>query len=228
MFDHLSAQLLPRGVQASLIVVFALALGLGPPALAQQRKAAAAAEVSVEELMKPGPLPDVVVGKSDAPVTIVEYASMTCPHCAVFHNTVLPKLKEKYIEPGQVRLIFREFPLDNLAAAASMLTRCAGLDKTAELTRLFFEKQDAWAFTQGNPLPGLFTVAEGAGFTKASFDACLKDQKALEGVTQTRDRATKVLNVRSTPTFFINGKRLEGRSDQIETFEAALQPLLKN
>ena len=179
-------------------------------------------EVSLEELMKAGPLPDLALGKADAPVTIVEYASLTCGHCAAFHNTVFPKIKEKYIDTGKVRFILREFPLDNLAAAAAMLARCSGGDKTYTLITDLFAKQETWAFVQGNPVPALFQVTQGHGFTKESFDKCLTDQKLLDGITATRERANKSFSVRSTPTFFVNGRRLEGRSDQLETFDQAI------
>ena len=101
--------------------------------------------VTTEELMKPGPLPELTVGQADAPVTIVEYASMTCPACANFHNKVLPVLKEKYIDAGKVRLVFREFPVDPRAAMASMLARCASGDKSLPLIAALFSKQDDWA-----------------------------------------------------------------------------------
>lgn len=209
-------------------VIGAAALLLLTPnlALAQEKKAEPAADLTAE-LMKPGPLPDIVVGKADAPVTIVEYASMTCSHCANFHNTVLPKLKEKYLDTGKAKLILREFPLDNLAAAASMLTRCASPDKTYDVISAFFAKQNDWAFVQGNPVPGLFKIAGDFGFSKETFDKCLTDQKLLDGITATRDRGNKVLGVRSTPTFFINGKKLADRADQIESFDRAIEPLLK-
>ena len=183
-------------------------------------------EVAVADLMQAGPLPDITVGKADAPVTIVEYASMTCGHCANFHTKVLPTLKQKYIDTGKARLIMREFPLDNLAAAASMLTRCAGPEKTYDLAAKLFAEQDSWAFVQSK-VPALFKIAEGSGFTKDSFDKCLKDDKLLEGITGTRDRANKSFGVSSTPTFFINGKRLDAPSDQAESFDKAIEPLLK-
>jgi protein-disulfide isomerase len=200
----------------------ALALSLAAPSIAQQKKGAA--EVSVEELMKPGPLPDMVLGKADAPVTIVEYASMTCGHCAKFHNTIYPELKTKYIDTGKAKLILREFPLDNLAAAASMLARCAGPEKSYELVGKLFKEQETWAFAKGNPVPALFKTVEGLGFTKESFDKCLTDQKVLDGVTATRDRANKAFGVTSTPTFFINGKRLDNST--LDGFQKAIDPLL--
>lgn len=209
------------------LLLAAAALLMTPvSALAQDKKADANTDYTAE-LTKPGPIPDLVLGKADAPVTIHEYASMTCTHCANFHNTVLPKLKEKYIDTGKVKLVMREFPLDNLAAAASMLARCAGDGKSYELISELFAKQDNWAFVQGNPVPALFKIASESGFTKESFDKCLTDQKLLDGITSTRDRANKVLGVRATPTFFINGKKFNDRSDQIEAFDRAIEPLLK-
>ena len=193
-----------------------------PPASAQAKKGPA--EVAVDELMKPGPLPDLVLGKADAPVTIVEYASMTCGHCAAFHNTIFPALKAKYIDTGKAKLILREFPLDNLAAAASMLARCAGPEKSYEIAGGLFKDQETWAFGQGNPVPRLFKAVEPFGFTKESFDKCLTDQKVLDGITATRDRANKTFGVSSTPTFFINGKRFDGGT--VEAWEKALDPLL--
>ena len=112
--------------------------------------------VTQEELLKPGTLPDLVLGSANAPVTIVEYASMTCPHCATFHNKVLPVLKEKYIDTGKVRLIFREFPLDERAALASMLARCAGGDRSLPLISMLFSKQDEWATAKDDFLPKIF------------------------------------------------------------------------
>ena len=195
---------------------------------AQQKKGAPAAkELTADQVHKPGDLPDIIIGNAEAPVTIVEYASMTCPHCATFHTTVLPTLKQKYVDTGQVRFIFREFPLDNVAAAASMLARCAGGEQTAALVAKLFETQEQWAFVRGSAVPALLKVAESAGITQETFDKCLKDEALLAKLIATRERGSKELGVSSTPSFFINGKRLEGRADQIATFEQAIEPLLK-
>lgn len=184
------------------------------------------AEVSVEELMKPTDLEDVALGPKDAKVTIVEYASMTCGHCQKFATNVFPQIKTKYIDTGKVRFINREFPLDNLAAAASMLARCAGGDKIFPMVETLFEKQADWAFTQGNPVPKLFDIAKQAGFTQESFDKCLTDQKLLDSITNQRKRASETFGVSATPTFFINGKRLT-ETPTIEAFDKVLEPLLK-
>ena len=153
---------------------------------------------------------------------------MTCGHCANFHNKVFPALKEKYIDTGKVRFIFREFPLDNLAAAASMLARCAGGDKTFPLiSRAVRQAGRRGPSCSGDPLPELFKVAKQAGFTQESFDKCLADQKLLEDITAVRTRGTETFGVSSTPTFFINGKKLTGGAS-LEDFDKAFAPILKS
>lgn len=181
--------------------------------------------VTEEELLKAGSLPDLALGKADAPVTIVEYASMTCSHCASFHNTVLPVLKEKYIDTGKVRLIFREFPLDERAALASMMARCAGGDKALPLISMLFSKQDEWAAAKNDFLPKLFKFGQQVGFTKQSFDQCRQDEKLIKEIIAVRDRGNTSFGVNQTPTFFVNGKKMDGGS--IEDFDKALAPLVK-
>jgi protein-disulfide isomerase len=200
-----------------------LAIATAEPSFAQRKDGPA--EVSVEELMKPQDLSDIALGPADAKVTVVEYGSMTCGHCAHFANDVFATFKTKYIDSGKIRYIFREFPLDNLAAAVSMLARCAGGDKTFPLIETFYAKQADWAFTQGNPVPKLFDIAKQAGFTQESFDKCLTDQKLLDQITAARTRASETFVVNATPTFFINGKRLQ-EAPSIEAFDKVIEPLL--
>ncbi len=209
---------------ASLAIIGSAILFPHPfAALAQSSKGPV--EVPIEDLMKSGELPELAVGPAEAKVVIVEYASMTCGHCATFHNKVFPELKKKYIDTGKMRFIMREFPLDNLAAAASMLARCAGEGKTYPLVETLFATQADWAFAKGDPVPKLFEIAKQAGFTKESFDKCLTDQKLLENITATRTRASDVFGVTSTPTFFINGKKLTAGPTLAE-FEKVIEPLL--
>jgi protein-disulfide isomerase len=165
-------------------------------------------DVPMAELLVPGPLGDHAMGAANAPVTIVEYASMTCPHCANFHETTYPAMKKKYVDTGKVRFIFREFPLDPLAAAGSMLARCAGKDKYFPMIEALFAQQKDWAVQK--PLQPLFAIARQAGFTQQSFDECLANQEVLSGIEETRKRATEKFKVTSTPTFFINGKLFRG------------------
>ncbi len=212
-----------RGALA-LICAGALGAAAALPVAAQQ-PSKGPSEVPVEELMKPVGLPDLGLGPADAKVTVVEYASMTCGHCAHFTKDVWPGFKKKYVDTNKVRYIFREFPLDNLAAAASMLARCTGPEKAFPLIEVLFEKQNDWAFGEGNPVPRLFEIAKQAGFTQESFDKCLTDQKLLDEITAGRTRASEVFGVAATPTFYINGKKLDG-SPTMEKFDAMIEPLL--
>jgi protein-disulfide isomerase len=180
---------------------------------------------SNEELMQAGPLGEQALGKADAPVTLIEYASMTCSHCANFAVKVYPTLKSRYIDAGKVRYILREFPLDPLAAAGFMLARCAG-DKYYDVTDALFQSQQKWAFVR-DPLPQLLAVAKQLGFTQQSFDECLANQKVLDGIDWVRQRAAEKFGVNSTPTFFINGNIHRGEMTLEET-EKVLQPYLKS
>jgi protein-disulfide isomerase len=179
--------------------------------------------VDMAKLLEPGTLPEMSIGKADAKVTIVEYASMTCPHCAHFHATTLPALKAKYIDTGKVRLIFREFPFDPRAEAGFMLARCSG-DNYFAMVDVLFKQQMSWA-AGNNAKDALLQLAKLAGFTQEKFEACLTDQKLLDDVRAVRDRGAKEFGVDSTPTFFINGGRYPGAMS-IEEFSAILDPLL--
>jgi protein-disulfide isomerase len=175
------------------------------------------------DLMKPGPLAELSLGKADAPVTIVEYASMTCPHCAEFHNKVLPVLKKKYIDTGKVRLVFREFPFDQRGALAAMVARCAGTERALPLISVLFSKQEDWAQTKSDFLTKLFGYAQQAGFTKQAFDQCANNQKLYDDLLAQAKRGVE-FGVKATPTFFINGKRLAGAT--IDDFDKAIAPVL--
>jgi protein-disulfide isomerase len=181
-------------------------------------------EVAMADLLVPGPLGDEIQGQADAPVTIVEYASMTCPHCSHFHETTYPEMKKKYIDTGKVRFVFREFPLDPLALAASMLARCAGKEKYFPLIDAFFAQQKDWVVQK--PLQPMFTIAKQAGFTQQTFDQCLANHQLEQGIVEERTRATQKFNVNSTPTFFINGKIFRGALTP-EELDKQIAPYLK-
>jgi protein-disulfide isomerase len=204
-----------------------LALALTSSPFGLIREALAQASPSPADVMQPGPLPEMVVGDEKAPVTIVEYASMTCSHCAQFHKDTYPKLKAQYIDTGKVRFIFREFPLDPLAAGAFMLARCAGndnKDRYFALVDTLFSEQKTWVVQR--PLPPLQAIAKQAGFTEQTFEACLANQQVLDGIEQVRQRASEKLGVTSTPTFFINGKIQRGALT-MEQIEKEIEPYLK-
>lgn len=181
-----------------------LAAGLSLPALP-----ALAQSVDMEALLKPGVLPDKVQGAEDAPLTVVEYASMTCGHCANFHKNTYPHLKKEYVETGKVRFIFREFPLDPVASAAFMLARSVPEEKYFDVIDFMFAEQRAWAFTN-DPYNSLLNFAKQIGFTQESFEKTLTDQALLDGINATRDRASSEFGVSSTPTFFFNGNKVSG------------------
>jgi protein-disulfide isomerase len=206
----------------SVLVAAALTIGLVPPGAVGT---AQAADPTKEEIMKAGDLPDIAVGKADAPVTIVEYASLTCSHCAEFHAETYEALKKKYIDTGKVRLIMRDFPLDNLAAAAAMLVRCQDPAKAPEVIKTLFAKRREW-IVSGNPLPQLFAVVKPLGFTQEMFDKCITDQKVLDKIAAERARASQKFGVNSTPTFFIDGKKHPGALP-LSDFDKIIEPLLK-
>lgn len=181
---------------------------------------------AMDKLMVAGPLKENSLGNENAPVTIIEYSSMTCPHCASFHATTLPDLKKKYIDTGKVRYIIREFPLDPLAMAAFMLARCAGKEKYFPFVDALYETQRTWAFTQGDPVPELKKMASQVGFTEESFNKCLTDIKLRDDINWVRKRGSEEFGVNSTPTFFINGTKLAG-SHNLEKFEEMMAPFLK-
>jgi len=202
----------------------ALALSLG---IVPLHSALAADSVPMDELMKPGELSELALGPADAKVVVVEYASMTCGHCARFHTTVFPELKEKYIDTNKIRFVMREFPLDNLAAAASMLARCSGDDKAFAMINVLFDRHADWAYVKSNPVPALMDIAKQAGFTQETFEQCLADQKTLDAIEAVRQRAAEKFGVNSTPTFFINGKIHRGALT-IDELEKEIQPYLKS
>src|SRR6202167_2718531 len=141
---------------------------------------ALADEPTAEELAQAGPAGDIVLGSEKAPVTVIEYASMTCPHCAHFSETTFPELQKRYIDTGKVRFIFREFPLDALAAAGFMLARCGGKDKFMPIVETLFAKQQDWMVQK--PVPPLMEIARQFGYTQQTFDQCLANQQVLDSI----------------------------------------------
>lgn len=197
----------------------------GFTALTVGTREAAAQSVPVAELSRSGGLADIVLGPDDAAVTIIEYASLSCGHCKRFHETVYPQLKKKYVDTGKVRFIYRDFPLDNRAAAAAMLSRCIGDDKTYSMISVLFEQQEDWAYVRGDPTPKLLEIAKQAGFTEETFNSCLKNEDQFKKILAGRERAAKVFGVSSTPTFFINGERLKGGAS-LADFDKIIEPML--
>ncbi len=165
----------------------------------------------VAELMVAGPLEEHWLGDEAAPVTVIEYASMTCPHCRSFHVTVFDDFVEEFVDTGEVRFLLREFSLDQRTQAGFILARCApGENAYYALIDHLFETQDAWAFVEPELfLETLFGQVQQAGFSQESFEACLANQELLDGIVAVFDRGVE-LGVNSTPTFFVNGRSYPG------------------
>jgi len=156
-------------------------------------------EVSLQELS---------IGDDDAPVTIIEYASMTCSHCADFHNETYPALKEDYIEKGEVKFIFREFPLDKLSMATSMLARCVDNSISLAFIDILFQNRNKWY--SDNAIAELKSLSKQAGLSSKDFDQCLNDQELLDQLIIQKENAIKEFQINSTPSFIINGKVVSG------------------
>lgn len=175
-----------------------------PPVLARPD-----GQVDMADVLKKGPLKEMEMGDANAPVTIVEYLSLTCSHCANFHNDTFKEIKSNYIDTGKVRFIMREFPFDPRAAAGIMLARCAPEEQFFSMVDVLFQQQSNWSRAEDTQA-ALLKIARLAGFSEKDFTSCLTNQKLLDDVTTVRDRGRNDYGVQSTPTFIINGKRYPG------------------
>ena len=192
------------------------------PAAAQPASPKPASPEEQAKLLAIGP-DDRVLGKPDAPITIVEYASLTCPHCAHFDQEVLPRLTKEWIDAGKVKLVLRDFPLDQSALLASTVARCEPPDKFYGFVDTLFKTQEEWAGPK-DPHAGLQRFAQLSGMGKKEFSACIDDKTLQDKVVQSRFVAANQLGVDATPTFFINGSKFEG-APTVEDFDKALSSL---
>jgi protein-disulfide isomerase len=182
---------------------------------------------SASDVAKPISLPDMALGPANASVTITEYASMSCPHCAAFNANVFPKIRSEYIDTGKVRYVFREFPLDIKAAVASVLARCIAKEDAGKffaMIDMLFKKQDEWVVKTKETLK---RIGRDAGMSEQSVETCLKDQALFDKLSADEKFADEVLKINSTPTFFINGERVKG-AKPFEEFDKRIKQLLKN
>ncbi len=209
----------------TLLTSLCLTLLVALPFAAKAEEAPAVKQVSKEEVLVITPK-DKVLGNADAPITMIEYASLSCSHCADFHLNVLPKIKETYIETGKVKLVMRDFPLNEPALRASMLAHCATDEDTYHrLNNAIFRTQSSWVGKK-NYLELLGNIGKLAGISAEQYDACLKDKDLeLHLLTQKLDGA-KAFNINATPSFVINGELHSGGQDY-EFYQEIFDELLK-
>jgi protein-disulfide isomerase len=177
-----------------------------------------------EEILLTGTLPDMAYGRSDAPVTIVEYASLTCPYCRRFHKETFPQLKRDYIDAGKVRFILREFPIGKTSGAATVALRCAKPEKYLELYGKFLEQQGAWV-SQEVRLDPIYSVAAQVGMTRPQFDACRENQAMIDALKWVKERG-RTLGIIGTPNFFVEGTLVK-KVLTMEDIRAMVEPLIK-
>ena len=180
--------------------------------------------VDMAKLLQPGELKDLAIGPADG-VPVIEYGSLTCPHCAVFSKDTLPELEKEYVDTGKVRFIFREFSRNTLDVAGFVLARCLGDDKAFAADELLFASQDSWAFVD-KPLEPLIAAMRPTGMSKEQATQCLNNQKLADGVVAITKRANDEIKLTGTPTFIIDGK-LYGGELTFDQLKAILDPLVK-
>lgn len=190
---HMTQALRPMAVVFSAFLILAALAVVAPVATAQDQSG----------------LTERALGSPDAPVTMIEFSSLTCPHCADFHTETLPKLKEQYIDTGKLRLVFRDFPLDPLAMGAAMLAHCVQPDRYFGFLDALFRSQSTWAGSQ-QPIEELERLSRFAGLGKAEFQACLENRELMEALQQQAQTAKAEHDIQSTPTFIIEDERIEG------------------
>jgi protein-disulfide isomerase len=195
----------------------ALAVTQAFPALAEEAK-----KIDLTDIMTPPAEGDMSMGPDTAKVTVIEYASASCPHCAKFYNEAFDQLKKEYIDTGKIKFIFREFPHNDQAMAAFMVARCSPKEKYFPLVDVYFKTQQKWVPDAYNQLKD---IAKQSGMTETDFDACLKNEKVAKGVFEVRDKADRSYGVTGIPTFFINGKVHDGEITFAD-MKAIIDPLL--
>lgn len=174
---------------------------------------------TLEEAMK-----DRVLGKASAPITIIEYSSLTCPHCMAFHLDILPDIKMHYIDTGKVKLIYRDFPLGGLAMAAAMMARCAQPERYFGILEMLFRNQRAWAGSK-DPMTSLTRIGRLAGLSDKDVQACMQNKILWKTIQKRADNAGKKYKINATPSFVINGETIAG-VESFETFNKIFDALL--
>ncbi len=192
---------------ATIVVLVGTAIGLASCGGAVGTTADPAI-FQTDQILEPGPLGEREYGNRNAPVTIVEYVSLTCPHCRNYHAKIFPKVKRQYVDTGKLRYIVREFPIGRTAGTAAMATRCAPKNKHIALTEAYLSRQSEWV-SQEIRRDAIYGIAKSSGMSRAEFDKCISNQSIIDGLTEVKKRGRKY-GVIGTPTLFINGQKLQG------------------
>jgi len=203
------------------IVLTRFLAALATTALLLFTASAYAAPITTEEALK-----DRVLGDPNAPIEIIEYSSLTCPHCRQFHVDILPELKKNYLDTGRAKLIYRDFPFDQIGLMGTMLTRCAPPSRYFQFLDVLFQNQEKWS-RDPNPLQALTRIGKLGGLSEADFNACTENKAIVDGVLQTRLDAGNRFEVNSTPTFIINGEKRIVGSQPYKVFDDLLKKLEK-
>ena len=189
--------------------------------------AAAANAADAPKPAAPVAYKEFIWGDAKAKVTVIEYASLTCPHCADFENTVFPDIKKNYIDTGKIRFVFRDYPLDGLGMAAAALARCAPEDRGKKMIELMYKNQLEWARAAA-PIEPLKQYAALSGMSSADVDACLKNEALLKEIKDIQTKATTLYGVQSTPTFYVNDEKIEGLAAGKPGYDAMAKVLDKH
>ncbi|KAA0577778.1 DsbA family protein [Azospirillum sp. B21] len=207
-----------RTLRAAVLFAAPLAAWLVAGAVPAQTPTAVTAAVPATATMPR------VLGDPQAPVEVIEYASLTCHHCATFHNTVLPQVKQELVDTGKIRIVYRDFPLDRSGVEAATLARCVTPERYFPLLSVLFAKQDDWSHAK-DPVEVLARLGALAGLSRTAYDACRNDQALQDAILQSRLDGERLHGVNSTPSFVIGGKTYKGVLP-FEDFKKAVTPLL--
>jgi protein-disulfide isomerase len=193
-----------------------IALGIMSNASAESKMEPSLLENKVDKRLYEQMPNDIVLGNDKAPVTIVEYSSLSCPHCAHFQAKIFPGLQKTYIDTGKAKFIHRDFPLDEPALRGAILAHCADKDRYYTFIKVLFDKQDSWAY-QKNYLEVLTNIGKLGGMSGEKIDACMKNKTIETSIIESKLAAAKTLDIKATPTFFINGEKVSGVNN-VESF----------